>query len=77
MGRSSSGVRAASDCTIGSQAEAEAYLSPEKAEEARQEGNEFFKRGPAEGPEMYAKASETYSEALRRNPKDHVPNTGS
>mmetsp|Transcript_45486 Transcript_45486/g.142289 ORF Transcript_45486/g.142289 Transcript_45486/m.142289 type:complete len:559 (-) Transcript_45486:125-1801(-) len=54
-------------------AEAEAYLSPEKAEEARQEGNEFFKRGPAEGPEMYAKAIEKYSEAMRRNPKDHVP----
>ena len=33
----------------------------------------FFKRGPAEGPEMYAKAIEKYSEAMRRNPKDHVP----
>ena len=55
------------------QREKEAYISPEKAEEARQEGNELFKRGPAEGPEMYAKAIEKYNEAMKRNPKDHVP----
>ena len=50
-----------------------AYINPELAEAARQEGNELFKRGPAEGPEMYAKAIEKYNEAMRRNPKDHVP----
>merc|ERR1719440_1350062 len=47
--------------------ENEAYLSPELAEAARQEGNEFFKAG--KHPEAIAK----YSEAMKRNPKDHVP----
>jgi len=55
------------------QREKDAYIDPSKAEEARQEGNELFKRGPAEGPEMYAKAIEKYNEAMKRNPKDHVP----
>merc|ERR1719465_300090 len=53
--------------------EKEAYISPELAEQARQEGNELFKRGPSEGPEMYAKAIAKYEEAMKRNPKDHVP----
>jgi len=48
-------------------AEEEAYHSPEKAEEARQQGNELFKAG------NYPAAIEMYSEAMRRNPKDHVP----
>merc|ERR1719440_2570426 len=47
--------------------ENEAYLSPELAEAARQEGNELFKEGKF--PEAIAK----YSEAMKRNPKDHVP----
>merc|ERR1719152_599970 len=47
--------------------ENEAYISPEKAEAARQEGNELFKAG--KHPEAIAK----YSEAMKRNPKDHVP----
>jgi len=55
------------------QREKEAYISPELAEAARQEGNELFKRGPTEGPEMYAKAIDKYNEAMKRNPKDHVP----
>merc|ERR1719198_497345 len=45
----------------------EAYIDPEKAEEARLEGNELFKAG--KHPEAIAK----YSEAMKRNPKDHVP----
>ena len=47
--------------------ETEAYISPEKAEEARQEGNELFKAGKF--PDAIAK----YTEAMKRNPKDHVP----
>merc|ERR1719502_1074631 len=47
--------------------ETEAYINPELAEAARQEGNELFKQGKF--PEAIAK----YSEAMKRNPKDHVP----
>jgi stress-induced-phosphoprotein 1 len=53
--------------------EKEAYINPELAEAARQEGNELFKRAPAEGPDLYAKAIVKYEEAMKRNPKDHVP----
>ena len=49
------------------QREADAYISPELAEQARQEGNELFKAGKF--PEAIAK----YSDAMKRNPKDHVP----
>jgi len=48
-------------------ADEEAYLSPEKAEEARQEGNELFKGG------KYPEAIAKYSDAMKRNPKNHVP----
>merc|ERR1719502_1289110 len=47
--------------------EQEAYINPEAAEAARQEGNELFKQGKF--PDAIAK----YSEAMKRNPKDHVP----
>lgn len=47
--------------------ETDAYMSPEKAEEARQEGNELFKAG------KFADAIVKYSDAMKRNPKDHVP----
>ena len=47
--------------------ETEAYVDPVKAEEARQEGNELFKAG------QFPAAVEKYSEAMKRNPKDHVP----
>jgi len=47
--------------------EKEAYVNPELAEQARQEGNEFFKAG------KYVEALGKYEEAMKRNPKDHVP----
>merc|ERR1719271_53292 len=47
--------------------ETEAYVNPEMAEAARQEGNELFKEG------KYADAIAKYSDAMKRNPKDHVP----
>jgi len=48
-------------------ADEEAYKDPVKAEEARQEGNELFKEG------KYAPAIEKYSEAMKRDPTNHVP----
>ena len=48
-------------------AETEAYVDPEKAEEARQEGNELFKAG------KFPAAIEKYGEAMKRNPKSAVP----
>jgi len=47
--------------------EKQAYINPEMAEQARQEGNELFKAG------KFPEAIEKYSEAMKRNPKDHVP----
>lgn len=40
------------------------YIDPEKAEIARQEGNEFFKQG------KYPEAVKSYTEAIKRNPED-------
>merc|ERR1719198_947611 len=52
----------------------EAYVNPELAEAARQEGNELFKRAQTENDiSLYAKAIEKYDDAMKRNPKDHVP----
>merc|ERR1712070_655486 len=45
----------------------EAYVSPEMAETCRQEGNELFKAG------KYVDALAKYEDAMKRNPKDHVP----
>jgi len=45
----------------------EAYISPEKAVEARAEGNALFKEG------KFVEALAKYEEAMKRNPKDHVP----
>jgi len=42
------------------------YFSPEKSLEAKEKGNEFFHQGKI--PE----AIEWYSEAIKRNPQDHV-----
>ena len=54
--------------------ETEAYISPEKAEEARQEGNELFKRAQTENDvSLYAKAIEKYNDAMKRDPKSHLP----
>lgn len=47
--------------------EADAYLSPELAEQARQEGNALFKEG------KFVEAITKYNDAMKRNPKDHVP----
>lgn len=52
----------------------EAYVNPELAEAARQEGNDLFKRAQTENDiSLYAKAIEKYGDAMKRNPKDHVP----
>jgi len=48
-------------------AEVDAYVNPEKAEEVRLEGNELFKAG------KYVAAIEKYCDAMKRNPKAHVP----
>lgn len=45
----------------------QAYIDPVKAEEARQEGNTLFKEG------KFVEALGKYEEAMKRNPKDHVP----
>ena len=45
----------------------EAYVNPELAEAARQEGNELFKAG------KYPAAIEKYSDAMKRNPKSATP----
>eukprot|EP01125_Pyxidicula_operculata_P015120 TRINITY_DN5106_c0_g1_i3.p1 TRINITY_DN5106_c0_g1~~TRINITY_DN5106_c0_g1_i3.p1 ORF type:complete len:280 (+),score=80.51 TRINITY_DN5106_c0_g1_i3:981-1820(+) len=42
------------------------YESPELSLKAKNEGNEFFKNG------KYPEAVERYSEAIKRNPTDHV-----
>jgi len=44
----------------------EAYFSPEKAAEAKERGNGFFKQN------KYPEAIQEYSEAVKRNPKEHT-----
>lgn len=46
------------------EADRQAYIDPEKAEAARNEGNEFFKAG------KFADAVKSYSEAVKRLPTD-------
>merc|ERR1719359_1111499 len=48
-------------------ADQDAYKDAAKAEEARQEGNGLFKEG------KYAAAIEKYSDAMKRDPTNHVP----
>jgi len=48
-------------------ADKDAYIDPEKCEEARAEGNSLFKEG------KYPQAIEKYSEAMKRDPKAHLP----
>ena len=45
-------------------AKVKAYLCPEKAEEARQKGNDFFKA------QKFPEAIEQYTESIKRNPAD-------
>jgi len=47
--------------------EKDAYINPELCEQARQEGNALFKEG------KYPDAIEKYSDAMKRNPKSHLP----
>lgn len=44
--------------------EKNSYLDPQKAEEQRQEGNDYFKKGD------YPSAVKCYTEAIKRNPED-------
>ena len=54
--------------------EKNAYIDPVKAEEARAEGNDFFKRAQTENDvSLYAKAIEKYNDAMKRDPKSHLP----
>lgn len=46
------------------EADKKAYLSPEKAEEAREEGNKYFKEG------NWPEAIKSYNEMIKRNPND-------
>mmetsp|Transcript_20597 Transcript_20597/g.50670 ORF Transcript_20597/g.50670 Transcript_20597/m.50670 type:complete len:556 (-) Transcript_20597:396-2063(-) len=48
-------------------AETNAYVNPELAEAAREEGNALFKEG------KYPQAIEKYDDAMKRNPKSHLP----
>lgn len=45
----------------------EAYLDSELAVKAKEEGNELYKQG------KYPEALKCYEEAIKRNPKDHIP----
>lgn len=48
-------------------AEINAYINPELAEQVREEGNALFKEG------KYPEAVAKYTDAMKRNPKAHVP----
>jgi len=42
------------------------YIDPEKSKEAKEKGNEFFKN------QQYPEAVKMYTEAINRNPTDHI-----
>lgn len=48
------------------EADEKAYIDPALSQQAKERGNDFFKKG------MHPEAIKEYTEAIRRNPTDHV-----